>query len=484
MKSTLIRYDVFWRQHPALLLGVSLSLGSSCFLFWETPWNYLFILLWSLYLLFLRKALFIIALASSFFYSWILYNKAPTLDNSLETTALFSIDSLQTHQSPFQKGLLYKGTIYLDNGAYPCSIYHRGKEAPKAVCDYIVQGKLKQRGPYDYLLAPKEWRAVKKSWCFAQKRYQIKEHLRHFLKEKLSSRTSLFLGSLITGDVEDRQLRFEFGKLGLQHILAISGFHFAILIAFFSFILSFALPRFWKYIVLMVIINAYFLFIGALPAVQRSWLTAQLYIAAKLFNRQTSGLNLLGCAMALEVSLNPLVCGHLGFQLSFLSCGGILLLHPFFDKQLRSYLPKRGSTELYELNFFSKHAYFLSSFLRQAISLTLSVNCAILPLLLYHFHQFPLLSLFYNLFYPFFIGIALSLLLLSLSFLFIFSPIANSLFSLTDWITNCLLNLTSYPPVKLDYSLLVSNIPSWSIPLYLFALFSLSLKTIHPVIDE
>jgi len=478
-------HQAFWRENPALLVGLSLTWGASSFLFWQTPWNYIFILLWSIYLLFLRKTTFILIIAFSFCYSWMLYGKAPILTSAVQTTALFSIDSLQAHHSPFQKGLVYKGTIYLKEGAFPCSIYYRGKEPPKAVHDYVVQGKLQQRGPYDYIFAPKKWKGKEKSRSLAQVRYETKEAVRKFLHKKLSSRSAKFLGSLITGDVEDRQLRYEFGRLGLQHILAVSGFHFGILIAFCAFILNFFLPRFWKYIVLMIAIHIYFFFIGPLPAVARSWFAAELYLTAKLLKRQPTGLNLLGCAMALEVCFNPLICGNIGFQLSFLSCGGILLFHSFFEKKLRSYLPKRNAEEIGELNYLSKHAYFFSCFLRQSISLTLAVNCFIGPLLLYHFHQFPLLGLFYNLFFPSFVGVVLSLLLLSLSSQLFFTPLSSYLFSLTDWTTTHLLDLASHPPSKLDYSILMSHLPVWSIPLYLFLLFCLSLRVKEPLlIDE
>lgn len=466
----------FWRETPALLLGLSLLFGSSSFLFWAHPWNYIFPFLWSSYLVFVKKTWVIVALFCSFFYSWSLYHQAPVLTEAQKTTALFSIHSLQAHHSPFQKGLVYKGTISLKEGSFPCSIYHRGNNAPKASHDYLLEGSLKQRAPYDYLFFPKKWTPVKNSYSLAEVRYQLKESLRKFLQKHLSPRTAVFLGSLITGDVEDRQLRYEFGKLGLQHILAVSGFHFGILITFCSLVLSFALPRFWKYLTLIAAINIYFCFIGALPAVQRSWLAAQLYFIGKLFKRETTPLNLLGCALTLEMCLNPLICSHIGFQLSFTSCAGILLLYPLFQKQLRAYLPHRKKEEILELTIFSKHAYCLSSFLRKTISLTLAVQCAIAPLLLYHFHELPLLGFFYNLFFPFFVAMSISLLLLSLSFELLLPPLAPCLFKITDWITTHLLDLSSYPPSSLDYSLLISSLPAWIIPLYLGILFALCLS--------
>lgn len=464
--------SLFWREHPALLFALSLCIGMSAPLFWETPWNFLFPLLWSFYLIYLRKQTLLLIVIGSAVYAWLLYGKAPILESPEPTTTLFSIDSIQTHHSPFQKGLLYKGTIYLKEGAFPCSIYHKGSKAPKATSDYWVQGILKQRAPYTYVLVPKKWMAVNTNWGLIEWRYQMKESLCKFLKKNFSAKNATFLGSLLTGDVDDRQLRYEFGRLGLQHILAISGFHFGVLIVFCSFFLSIALPRFWKYIVLLITINLYFIFIGALPAVQRSWLTAALYLCAKLFKRQTSGLNLLGCAMAIELCLDPLISANIGFQLSFLSCAAILLFHPFFEKICRIWLPRRNAKEIGELTFLSKHGYFFSSFLRQALSLTLAVNCAIFPVLLYHFHQFPLLGLFYNLFFPLFVGAILFILLLSLSCHLLLPVLAPSLFSLTNRLTTHLLNLASHPPSQLDYSLFVVNFPAWIIPFYLFILVS------------
>jgi competence protein ComEC len=399
-----------------------------------------------------------------------MYTNVPTGD-----VGYFSIGSLKPHQSPFEKGLMYKGMLYVEGQRVPCSVHHSfGEKHPKAHCDYILHGKLKQRGPYDYLFQAKEWVPVENTWSFAELRFQLKERFRQFLNQKLQSpRVASFLGSLITGDVEDRSLRYEFGRLGLQHILAISGFHFAILIAFCSFFLGLFLPYRWKIIALLLAINAYFLFVGAVPAVQRSWLTAMFYLIGKLIGRHSTGLNLLGTALLIEVVLDPLVSAQLGFQLSFLSCVGILLFHPLFKPWAERLFPEHDPKRLTRT---AQHGYLLTSFLRQGVSLALGVNAAILPLILFHFHTFPLLSLFYNLFFPLLVSMALFGLLLSLMAHLLCPPLATLLFSTTDFFTAQILDIASYPPLPLDYSIRVHDFPAWIIPLYLFALFSLSLE--------
>jgi len=341
-----------------------------------------------------------------------------------------------------------------------------------------VQGKLDRRGPFSYVFKPKEWTEVEKSWSFAAWRYAAKEAYRGFLAKKCSSsqRAAEFLAALTTGDVDDRVLKYEFGHLGLQHLLAISGFHFGILIAFASFALSLLFPRFWKLVLLLFSLTAYYFFVGPFPAVQRSWLTAFAYLTGKLIGRQTSGLNLLGLALGVEICMNPLIASNLGFQFSFASCGGILLLHPFFEKKLRAILPKRTLVERAALPNLPKHVYLLSSLLRHTIALDLAVNAALLPLLLYHFHVFPLLSLLYNLFFPFLLGTALSLLLLALSFHLLIPTLSSLFFSAASWLTEALLDLAAYPPAALDYPILAADLPAWAIPFFLFGLLSLSIR--------
>lgn len=343
-----------------------------------------------------------------------------------------------------------------------------------------MKGSLQQRGPYDFVLKAQDWKAVANTWSLAEMRYQMKENFRKILSKKLpTGKVATFLSSITTGDVEDRMLRYEFGRLGLQHILAISGFHFGILIAFFAFCLRLFLSRTWKIGILFVCVNAYFFFVGSSPSVERSYLTALFYLIGQFFNRSTSGLNLLGCALGTEILCNPLVSNNMGFQLSFLSCFAILLFLPPLEKMLLSILPKRNQTEIQILTLFSKHGYLLSSFLRKAISLTLAVNCVLFPLLLYHFHQFPLLSFLYNLFFPFLIGIALFLLLTSLIFHVLFPPIAECLYWATNAFTNFLLELIAHPPLPIDFSIRLGEVSTTLVIGYLLILGFLRISRIQ-----
>lgn len=490
-------HSYFWTKYPALLFGISLLIGTSSFLY-SAPF---YSVVWALYLVWQKKWAAILLTLLGIFYAFAIdinrnslknweFGKAQDHMKSFEAkltppktnfsgyfglkppiseTGYFSISSLKPYQSPFKKGLLYQGVLYIENQKLPCSVYHSSPKArPSADKDYIIRGSIQQRGPYDYLFKAKKWTPVPQSWSFAEKRYQMKRELSLFLEKKLKrKRVATLLGSLLTGDVTDRSLRYEFGRLGLQHILAVSGFHFAILIGFCSFFLNFFLPKTAKYLTLLILINLYFLFVGSVPAVQRSWLVCLFFLIGKLIGRNSSGLNLLGTALLIEVLIDPLSIRSIGFQLSFTSCLGILLLFPSIHIWMERIFPKHKPSSL---SLFAQHGLIVTTFLRGAFALSCAVNAAILPILLYHFHSYPLLALIYNLFIPLLISISLFLLLLSIIVHFIYPALALPLFNMTNFLTSETLDLIAYPPLLLDFSVRLQNIPLFVIPIYLFAL--------------
>ncbi|OGN55206.1 MAG: hypothetical protein A3D96_04610 [Chlamydiae bacterium RIFCSPHIGHO2_12_FULL_44_59] len=446
-------HPLSWERAPALYAAFTLLFGYGWLVSWIWP------ALWGLYLIILRKFPYLTLLVGSLFY--IQFHKP--LDSPVQG-GYFSISSKATHYSPFQTLLLYKGILYTEKGSLPASIYiPSSKPQFSADCDYIVQGGLKKRDLDQAIIKPKKLSPVKHSWSLAEARYQLKGRFRHFLNTHLKKEnTASFLGSLVTGDVEKRELRYQFGKLGLQHLLAISGFHFAILIAFASWFLQFFLSSRSTTIALLFVVNGYFLFVGSLPAVQRSYIMATLYLLGPLLNRHSNPLNLLGAAMLIELLLHPLHIRSIGFQLSFACCGGIFLLYPPIKQKLASFL-----TPLKEPSLLSCWGRKCSLFFVQSIGLSLAVNLAIWPLLLYHFHTFPILSLFYNLFFPYLVSMALFLFLLSVAVHLIFPPLSSLCFWATDRLTAELLGLAAYPPIALDYSLTAPHFPFWVIPVYL-----------------
>lgn len=452
----------FWKENPALLASLSILIGSSAPLFFD---HFIWPILFAAYLFFCQSSANILLLLCSIIYGFMQHLPIP----EKEVSGIFKPYALLPHTTPFQKELQYKGIL---NDRIPCTIYYRANKEPrpKANKKYFVKGELQQRGSFDFVLKTTDWEEHSDNWSFAELRYTTKEKFKEYLSSKLSSRVAIFLKSLTTGDVEDRSIRYEFGRVGLQHILAISGFHFGILIAFLTFFLRIFLNKTWRIFALFLMTTMYYIFVGPSPAVERSYITALFYLIGLWANLQTSGLNLLGGALGIEIIFNPYISSNLGFQLSFLSCFAILMFYSPIEKLMRNLFNKRNWSQVQKLRLLAQHGYLAGSFFRKAISLNLAVNLVLLPIILFHFQQFPILGLLYNIFFPFCIGGSLFLLLSALVFQILFPPLANLLFWITDYWTDFLLSLVFNPPLAIDFSLRVSSIPLNMIVFYLLIL--------------
>jgi competence protein ComEC len=461
--------SLFWEKCPALLAGISLLIAVSTPLFGESEAKWILPALWGIYLIWISAGPGVVLMGIG-----ILYGVACKQEVApQETTGLFSIHSLKPHVSPFGTGLKYQGTLYVDGRGVDCTVMYRGEieEHPRADCDYVVEGALIARGRAEYVLKVKDWHEVPNSFSLAELRYRAKEKFKSVLGRNLSERSAHLLGSLTTGDVEDRLLRYEFGRLGLQHLLAISGFHFAIVLSICSLFCGKMFSRKWTLVLLSIVLNSYFLFIGASAAVQRSWLIAQLYILAEWLGKKGHPLNLLGLGIIVELLIEPRAAGLLGFQLSFLSAAGILLFFRPIEQCMLWIWPKQTREELVEMTRGTKLICAGAHLLRRALSLNFAVNLAIFPLLLFHFHQFPVLSLFYNLFIPPLVALSLFTLCISLFF-----PIC---FPICDFLTSQILDFISHPPLRINYGLRIGAFPA---EIALLALFLLLFVAI--TIDE
>ena len=400
------RTEAFWFQYPALGLGISALLGAMICLEHAFVGGCLWISI--SFWIHLRWAILHLAIIlSTFLFCSFQWNDMPVPG---EGQALFSMNSVQRHASPFQNGWRYTGTLRAFKSRHgqwtspiPCRIIYMGDDRlrPKADCDYIVSGELRQHDAYDFSFRAITWSPVENSRSFAEKRFQAKERIHNILKQQLADwPTADFLAALFTGDIENRMLRFEFSRIGLQYLLVISGFHFAILASFVAFAVRFILPSRLRLWALLLALTAYFVFVGNSPPVFRSFLAAALFLTGQILQRRTSGLNILGACLLIEVLSDPLIVRNIGFQLSFLSCFGIFLLYHPLQQLVSRFLPIRIRSEVIRLSAPSQCVYVISSFFSRALVLTLAVNLALAPLLLYHFHRFPWLGLIYNLFAP------------------------------------------------------------------------------------
>ena len=176
-----------------------------------------------------------------------------------------------------------------------------------------------------------------------------------------------------------REDRTAFSRLGIAHILAVSGFHVGVLAGVLALLFRLLrLPqglRLWLYAVLL---GAYVLLCGSAQPVLRAAILLLLARRGRMLNRPRSLLHLLCAAFCLQLLLSPVQLTGLSFQLSFGAVFGLALISPYLSSLF---------------SFRSRRLRRLQETLAAGVGAQLGV---LLPQL-YAFQELPLLSLLLNL---------------------------------------------------------------------------------------
>jgi competence protein ComEC len=346
----------------------------------------------------------------------------------------------------------------------------------------MIYGRLTKTRKGGYVFKPDRkhaWQPVESSHSFAEWRLQCKRQVGRYLKQRFGQTPcSALFTSLATGDIDERTLAIEFGRLGLSHILAISGFHFALFAAFLLFCIGLALPFRSTQIVVLCLICAYLFFLGPSPSAMRAFCAIALALTGKITGLRSSGINALGAGLAVILLFDPPFCQNLGFQLSVLCTAALLLLYGPCEKILELLFIKRTTSDVKTMPILDQNGALLAALLRKALALTLAVHIVTLPVCLFHFSVFPLLgSLLYNLFFPFLLSLSLFLLLTGCIIGAVFPWAGQLLHTLNREFTNFLLHSVTHAPAAIKGVISTGPISPLVISLWLSALLAFAILT-------
>ena len=455
-------FENFWRLNPALLYGLSMLLGVSLYLT-KAP-----ILILPLILIYSSKkraiAAFLIFIISYFYIS---INSPSSIEIGKIGVVQFSISSVSLKSSHFGKQWIYKGII--KNTPVSISIPYKSSR-PTANKAYLLEGFFKEIRPRHYIFVLEKnsvWKEIPNSFSFAEWRYYLKHQVRNIIHKKIKNEESAhFLSGIATGEFDDRMMSFHFSRFGLQHIMSISGFHFAILSAILHAFLQFFLNRKNAALIMILSLTSYFIFLGFGPSILRAYVMIMVVFVGSFLNKGAHALNSLGIALMAVLLIDPFLIDHIGFQFSFVVTLSILLFYSEINYFLQNLFPPRFLSDIAEMRSLSQHGFIIFTVLRQATALTVAVNLAAFPLMLYHFEQFPYLSILYNLFFPFMVSFSMLLLILGLAFPFIpFIDTLNSCF------TKFLLDFAYNLPQTIDYKFQYKSLSFEFMILYFTFLF-------------
>ena len=188
----------------------------------------------------------------------------------------------------------------------------------------------------------------------------------------------LLLG-LVMGDDSrlDPGLSRDFQATGLGHLLVVSGENVAMVLAPILALAAWLGLARWPRFLLAVGTVAFFVVLtGAEPSVMRAGVMAALTLVGVLMGRPRSTASILAAAVLVLLALDPWLVWSIGFQLSVAATAGMVALATPLAERLRRFLPMPVAL---------------------AAGTTIAAQFGVTPLLLFHFHEVPGVTIAANL---------------------------------------------------------------------------------------
>lgn len=218
--------------------------------------------------------------------------------------------------------------------------------------------------------------------------YSIAAETQHSLVEsfdrlRLSEEEKSVLATLTLGykQAMSRDMRMRFSMTGVSHILAVSGFHVAVVCGFLSLLCS-VLPKWgggrWiRYLLLIALLWSFAFITGLAPSATRAAIMLSIFLTGQVLRRTGDGYNTLAASAFSMLVYNPFNLFDIGFQLSYLAVLFILLLAPRLKGLIEIRNPLLGMPWSW-------------------ITVSIAAQSGTALLCGYYFGQFPLVFLFTN----------------------------------------------------------------------------------------
>ena len=314
---------------------------------------------------------------------------------------------------------LYPEVHYGQKIVFACEL-----EKPEPFHGFAYDRLLASRGIYAICPFPKQM-DIQNDHSLGIKGFllQQKSSLLDSLKRTLGEPHATFVSGLLFGGNASlsENLREDFSRTGMSHIMAASGYNVAV----FSYLLLIWLQRSFlgKRRALFIVgffVVFYVVLAGATPSVVRAGMMALVTLLGLGVRRPTHPFFLLVFVAALMLIQNPLLLfDDVGFQLSFLATAGLLIGVPKIEEWF-VFLPKRFG-------------------IQEAFTTSVCASIFTLPILLWHFGSISLIAPFVNV-----------IILPLIPFLMFFGFMAM----MVGWMGSMISSVLSFPAWALSYLIL------------------------------
>ncbi len=245
--------------------------------------------------------------------------------------------------------------------------------------------------------------------------FKLKRKVLSILDKSMNMPQSGIAKAMLFGDKTSitNDTRNLFAKVGLSHIIAISGMHIGILIAIlFLFLEKIGVGRYLSFYISTFFLIFYIVLIGMPSSAVRAGIMGFLVLFAFNIGRLSNVKNSLVFAATILLLFNPLLFRYsISFQLSFLAVLGIVFFYPLLDKVFKKIYKDRKWLKI----------------ILDILNVSIVAQIFTLPIIAMNFSTISIISPISNLLVlwtvPFllifgFIGLFLSLIFVNLSFIF------------------------------------------------------------------
>jgi competence protein ComEC len=297
--------------------------------------------------------------------------------------------------------------------------------------------------------------------------YKLKYITAKQVKKLWPEPESALIGGLLYGERASfpKDLSDNFNRVGLTHIIAVSGFNISIIASFFMYILiAVGLNRRQAFWISVIGIGAFVFFCGAPASAVRAGIMGSIVLLGQYLGRPSQAVRALFFTIFLIVLFNPLsLIWDAGFQLSAIATAGLLYLPPIIKERFLNLAP---------INNLPKIKLFLEkSAIAEILFATFSAIVATLPLILFQFGRLSVVALPVNLLVLWLIPYIMLFGFLAVIIGWIFYPAGLVIAWFTGFGLKYIIFISDYLG-SLSWSSIEMKIPWWAmVMMYLFLFY-------------
>lgn len=200
----------------------------------------------------------------------------------------------------------------------------------------------------------------------------ISNKIKNIFKENFNEKISNVILGMLLGytDEIDLNVKEDFSKSNISHILAVSGMHVGYVILFCNILFSKLFGKRKTYFITIIVLIFYMFLTGLSPSVVRAAIMACFMLFSKLIYRKSDVWTNISISLLSLLIYNPFCIGNISLILSYVGTIGILT---------------------YSINFKQTNK------IKDMIGITLSVTIFLIPILSIYFNKIPIFSLFVSL---------------------------------------------------------------------------------------